>query len=108
MELQGFYPFWRLSTGKKETALQLSLMVREAGRRRRKRHIIRFPAEQENLFILLRLLSPTNPLRWASSGTPELREFSQDTSKTEKKKQTFRSAFSFLVREAGLEPARPQ
>jgi hypothetical protein len=45
-------------------------MVREAGRRRRKRHIIRFPAKQENLFIMLRLLSPAKPLRWVSPGTP--------------------------------------
>ena len=31
LETQGFYPFWRLYPDKKETALRLSLMVREAG-----------------------------------------------------------------------------
>ena len=51
----------------------LFFWVREAGLRRRKRHIPCFSAKRENALILLRLLSPAKPLRWVLLGAPVMR-----------------------------------
>ena len=50
--------------------LHSGFLVREAGLRHRKRHIIRFPAERENLFILLRRLFPSEIASLDFAGGP--------------------------------------
>ena len=54
-------------------------LVREAGRRHRKRHIIRFPAERENLFILLRRLFSNKTASLMFAGDPVIRQVLADT-----------------------------
>ena len=77
-------------------------MVREAGQRRHKRHIILFPAERETSFILLRRLFPSKTASLDFAGDPVIKRVLADTCE-QKEKADLSVCFSFLVREAGLE-----
>jgi len=92
-----------LITTKKETAFRLSPGAQGgASSQAAYRAPLRF---RQGLLTPLRILFPPQTLRWFASGTL-MRAGLFTAPQTKKKRHPFGCLF-FLVREAGLEPARP-
>ena len=83
--------------------------MREAGLRRRKQHITRFPIDIGKLTHFVAAPFPNETASLGFAGDPIFSNFTATPTKQSKEKAIpFGMTFSFLVREAGLEPARPQ
>ena len=83
-------------------------MVGEAGLRRHKRHISRFPASGKTRSFCCGSFPQRTRFAGLRRGPGMIGHVRANTPEHKKQQTHFRVSVAILVREAGLEPARPQ